>query len=214
MENRSVRSNLGVYAYAAGVIFLGLVGLASGDFATPWQHVQLDPPLRRPLAYLAALIELTAGVALLRRGTARVGAMALTALYSVFMLVWVPGACVESVHSFDARGNVFEQFSLVVAGAVLVASLSPTGSYIARRESLFALLLGVSATFFGIVQIYDIPMTWTPRWIPLSPIFWDYFTTICFFAAAAAIVSGNLGPLASRLLTAEIVGFEILVWIP
>jgi uncharacterized membrane protein YphA (DoxX/SURF4 family) len=35
-----------------------------------------------------------------------------------------------------------------------------------------------------------------------------------FFLAAAAILSGIMAPLASRLLTAEIVSFELLVWIP
>jgi uncharacterized membrane protein YphA (DoxX/SURF4 family) len=210
----SFASNLGIYAYAAGAIFLGLVGLASGDFATPWQHVELVPPFRAPLAYLAALIELAAGLALLWRRTARVAALTLTIVYSMFMLVWVPKALVDSLHNFDARGNVFEQFALVVGGAVLFASLSPVSSSIARREPLFARLLGLSAISFGITQIYDMPMTWTPRWIPPSPIFWDYFTTICFFAAAVAILSGIMAPLASRLLTAEIIGFEILVWIP
>jgi hypothetical protein len=44
--------------------------------------------------------------------------------------------------------------------------------------------------------------------------FCAYATTIGFFLAAAAILSGIMAPLASRLLTAEIVGFELLVWIP
>jgi uncharacterized membrane protein YphA (DoxX/SURF4 family) len=44
--------------------------------------------------------------------------------------------------------------------------------------------------------------------------FWAYVTTIGFFLAAAAILSGIMAPLASRLLTTEIVGFELLVWIP
>jgi hypothetical protein len=44
--------------------------------------------------------------------------------------------------------------------------------------------------------------------------FWAYTTTIGFFLAAAAILSGIMAPLASRLLTAEIVGFELFVWIP
>ena len=214
MQKCSLASNLGIYAYATGAIFLGLVGLASGDFATPWQHVGPNLPFRVPLVYLTASIELTAGLVLLWRRTALAGALTLTLVYSMFTLVWVPKALVDSLHDFDARSSLFEQFALVVGGAVLFASLSPAGSSLARRESLFARLLGLSAISFGITQIYDMPMTWTPKWIPPSPIFWDYFTTIGFFAAAAAILSGIMAPLASRLLTAEIAGFEFPVWIP
>jgi hypothetical protein len=37
---------------------------------------------------------------------------------------------------------------------------------------------------------------------------------VFFLMAAAAILSGVLSGLASRLLTAQILGFEILIWIP
>jgi uncharacterized membrane protein YphA (DoxX/SURF4 family) len=216
MKNRNLASNHGIYAYAGGAIFLGLVGLVSGDFATTWQRVDPSVPFREPLAYLIAFIEFSAGLALLWHRTARVGALTITIVYSVFALLWIPKALVENLHSFDARGNFFEEFSIVVAGGVLFASLSPAGSYIARRESLFARLYGLSAISFGIVHIYDMPglLTWIPKWIPPSQMFWAYATTVGFFLAAAAILSGIMAPLASRLLTAEIVGFEILVWIP
>jgi uncharacterized membrane protein YphA (DoxX/SURF4 family) len=90
------------------------------------------------------------------------------------------------------------------------------GSPVSHRESLFARLYGLSAISFGIVQICDMPglLTWIPKWIPPSQMFWAYATTIGFFCAAAAILSGIMAPLSSRLLTAEIVGFELLVWIP
>jgi uncharacterized membrane protein YphA (DoxX/SURF4 family) len=216
MQTRSLPSNLGIYAYAAGAIFLGLVGLASGDFATPWQRIGPSVSFREPFAYLTALIELAAGLALLARRTARASALTLTVAYSVFTLVWVPKALVDNLRDFDARGNFFEEFSLVVGGAVLFASFSPAGSSIARRESLFARLYGLSAISFGVVHIYDMPglLTWIPKWIPPSQMFWAYVTTIGFFLAATAILTGIMAPLASRLITAEIVGFEILVWIP
>ena len=67
MQSRSPASNLGIYAYAAGAIFLGLLGLASGDFAGSWQSVGPNVPFREPLAYLTAFIELAAGLALLMR---------------------------------------------------------------------------------------------------------------------------------------------------
>jgi len=215
MENRTLTSNLGIYAYAAGAIFLGLLGLATGDFATTWQRVGPNVPFREPLAYFTAFIELAAGLALLWRRTARAGALTLTVVYSVFALVWVP-KILEGLSGYDPTGNFFEEFSLVAAGAVLFARFSPASSPISRRESLFARISGLSAISFGIVHIVDMPglLTWIPSWIPPSQMFWAYATTIGFFLAAAAILTGIMAPLASRLLTAEIVGFEILVWIP
>lgn len=129
--------------------------------------------------------------------------------------MWAP-KYLENVRNFDPLGNFFEQFSLVVAGAVLFASSAPAGSPISRHESLFARLYGLSAISFGIGHIYYMPglLTWIPSWIPPSRIFWAFATTIGFFLAAAAILSGRMAPLASRLVTAEIAGFEILVWIP
>lgn len=215
MLNRNFASNLGNCVYAAGAIFLGVAGLISGDFATQWQRVGPDVPLRMPLAYLTALIELAAGLALLWPRTARYGALTLTVVYSVFALLWLP--MILAGHSgFDPTGNFFEEFSLVAGGAVLFARFSPDASPIARRESLFARLFGLSAISFGIVHIVDMPglAAWVPQWIPPSQIFWCYATTIGFFLAAASILSGILAPLASRLLTVEIVSFEIFVWIP
>jgi len=43
--------------------------------------------------------------------------------------------------------------------------------------------------------------------------FWAYATTIGSFLAATAILSDIMAPLASRLFTAQIISFEILVWI-
>ena len=169
----------------------------------------------KPLAYFTALIEVAAGLALLWRRTARASALLLTALYCVFTLLWVP-KIFENLRNFDPIGNFFEEFSIMAAGAVLYAVFSPTESPISRRESLFARLYALSAISFGIGHIYYMPglLSWIPKWIPPSQMFWAYATTIGFFLAAAAILSGIMAPLASRLITAEIVGFEILVWIP
>ena len=64
-KQRSITSNLGIYVYAGAAIFLGLLGLVSGDFAAAWQNVGPHVPLRVPLAYLTAVIEFAGGIALL-----------------------------------------------------------------------------------------------------------------------------------------------------
>jgi uncharacterized membrane protein YphA (DoxX/SURF4 family) len=215
MQNRSLTSNLGIYIYAGGAIFLGVLGLASGDFATTWQHVGPNLPLRLPLAYLTAMIEFAAGLALLWRRTARAGALTLTVVYSVFTLLWVPKAFVN-LGDYDPIGNVFEEFSLVAAGLVLCAIFSPPDSSIARRQPFFVLLFGICPISFGIVHIVDMPglLGAIPGWLPPARMFWAYATTLGFFGAAVAILTGIMAPLASRLLTAEIVIFELLFWIP
>ncbi len=214
-KQRSIASNLGLYVYSLAAIFLGLLGLFSGDFATTWQNVGPNMPLRVPLAYLTAIIELAGGIALLLPRTARAGALTLTIVYSVFTLIWVPKALVN-LGNYDPIGNVFEEFGLVAAGLVLYAVFSPAGSSVARRRPFFVLLFGICPISFGIVHIIDMPglLGWIPGWLPPTKMFWAYATTIGFFGAAIAILTGIMAPLAARLLTAEIVIFELLVWIP
>ena len=214
-KQRSLTSNLGLYVYAVAAIFLGLLGLVSGDFATSWQNVAPHVPLRVPLAYLTAVIELAGGIALLIPRTARAAAVALTIVYSIFTLIWVPKALVD-LGNFDPIGNVFEEFSLVAAGLVLCAIFSPAASSLARRRPFFVLLFGICPISFGIAHIIDMPglLGWIPGWLPPARMFWAYATTLGFFGAAVAILTGIMAPLAARLLTAEIMIFELLVWIP
>jgi len=67
-----------------------------------------------------------------------------------------------------------------------------------------------------VVHIYDMPgiIAAVPGWIPPSQVFWIWATTIGFFLAAIAFLTGLMAPLASRLLTVEIVSFELFFWIP
>jgi uncharacterized membrane protein YphA (DoxX/SURF4 family) len=214
-KQRSITANLGLYVYAGAAIFLGILGLISGDFAATWQNVGPHVFLRVPLAYVTAIIELAGGIALCLPRTARAGALTLTIVYSIFTLIWVPKALVN-LGNYDPIGNVFEMFSLVAAGLVLCAIFSPAGSFFARRRPFFVLLFGICPISFGIAHIIDMPglLGYIPGWLPPAKMFWAYATTLGFFGAAVAILTGTMAPLAARLLTAEIVIFELLVWIP
>jgi uncharacterized membrane protein YphA (DoxX/SURF4 family) len=219
VKQRSLTANLGLYIYAGAAILLGVLGLMSGDFATPWQSVAPNAPLRVPLAYLTAAIELAGGIALVFPQswprTARNGALILTIVYSVFTLIWLSKSFVN-LGNYDPIGNVFEEFSLVAAGLVLYATFSDADSSAARRRHFFVLLFGICPISFGIVHIIDMPglLNWIPGWLPPTRMFWAYATTLGFFGAAVAILTGIMAPLAARLLTVEIVIFELLVWIP
>jgi hypothetical protein len=211
----SSQSRFGLYALGVGAIVLGLVGFAWADFSTNWQRVPPDVPYREALAYLTAAYELLAGLAILWRRTARVGAALLTLLFSIFTLLWAVQVFATPL-VYDNWGNFFEEFSLVIAGAVLFTSLAPAGSPAAARTALIARLYGICAISFALAHFFYLraAASFVPIWIPPGQMFWAVTTAICFVLAAAAILSGVLAGLASRLLATMITSFEILVWAP
>ncbi len=212
---KTMTSHLGRYFYAGAAIALGLIGLVWSDFATNWQRVALTLPHHTLLADTTALCELAAGVALLWPRSARVGAGALTALYAVFALLWIP-KILEAPKVYDGWGNFFEESSLVISGLVLYSLLTPSGSFWSHKTGVISRLYGICALSFAldhIVSFSAIP-AWVPRWIPPGQIFWAAATTVFFLMAAVSILTGVLAPLASRLLAVMIAGFELFVWLP
>jgi uncharacterized membrane protein YphA (DoxX/SURF4 family) len=212
MDNRKSLSNLGIYVYGACAMVLGLIGLVWGDFAGGWQRVGDHVPLRTPLAYLTGLLEVAGGTAIFFRRSARIGAALLTAIYSIFALLWVPQV-IAAPRVYDGTGNFFEEFSLVVGGFVALAALSPAGSAWARNESRISRVFTLSVISFGIVQVIDLPglSGFIPNWIP-ARVFWSYATTVGLFLAAVSIGIGVMAPLAARLLTVMVIAFD-LCWI-
>jgi uncharacterized membrane protein YphA (DoxX/SURF4 family) len=215
LAERAAISNLGIYVYGLSAIFLGLVGFAFADFAVGWQRVPADVPLRVPLAYLCALCELLAGASLLWRRSARVGAAVLGIIYAIFTLSWLRQA-VAAPRIYDSWGNVFEELSMAIAGAVLVAALAPSDSPWAAKKNLITRVYGICPISFGIVHLVYLrgAATWVPKWLPPGQVFWTVATAIFFFMSAAAILTGILTGLAARLLTVMIVCFEFLIWLP
>jgi uncharacterized membrane protein len=215
MIKRGVASNAGLCVYGASAILLGVVGLVSGDFATNWQRVTPHVPHRAALAFIAAVCELLAGTAVLWRRTAQAGALVLTILYAVFALLWVP-RIFAAPRVYDSWANFFEESSLMIAGAVACTSLARSGSWARRLSRVISRLYGICVVSFGLEHLFYISATasFVPRWIPPGQLFWAYATAIFFLLAAAAILSGILASLASRLLTVMILGFEVLIWLP
>ena len=78
------------------------------------------------------------------------------------------------------------------------------------------LLFGICVVSFTLEQLFYVSATaeFVPKWIPPGQIFWAITTTIALALAAVALLSGRSALLASRLLTAMLVGFGLLVWLP
>lgn len=211
------RSTLGpgIYVFGIGGIVLGLIGLVWGDFSTDWQHIGPKVPFREVLAYITAICELLAGSAMLWRRTARMGAAVLTVFFGIFTLLWVPDIF-KAPGVYDGWGNFFEELSGFLGGLVAFALLSPGDSPWRARAGIISRVYGICPVSFGLVHIISFKpvVEWIPKWIPPGQVFWAVATTVFFFMAAGAILFGILGGLAARLLTAQIVGFEILVWMP
>lgn len=103
-----------------------------------------------------------------------------------------------------------------MAGMVAFAMLSPRGSAWARRAGMICRAYAVPVISFSVVHWLNLRgvATWVPRWLPPGQMFWSVTTAVCFLLAAAAILTGVMAGLATRLLAAMILGFEVLVWAP
>jgi uncharacterized membrane protein YphA (DoxX/SURF4 family) len=211
------RIYLGRHVYGLAAVAFGVITFVWHDFNN-WQQIRAlgSVPHREILADMAAAIEIFGGVAIQWPRTARAGAFALGSIYLVFALLWVPLITAEP-RVFDRWGNFFEQFSLISAALIVYASFGPSDS---KRRGTAArigyLFFGICVVSFTTEQLLYLSGTaaFVPKWIPPGQMFWAIATTIAFALAAIALLSGRSALLASRLLTAMLIGFGLLVWLP
>lgn len=216
MLTRRVSSNLGRRVYGLGAAALGVVGLIWGDFATVWQPVQDWVPHREALAYIAAACLLSAGVAIQWRRSAPAGLLVLAILYFIFALLWLPRV-IGYPQIFATWGGFLEEIALVAAASVVYASLAPRASARAiRTAQAGCLLFGICVLSFGLDHFFALKETagMVPKWIPPGQMLWAVATGVAHLLAGVAILSGVLDVPASRLLTAMLVTFGALVWLP
>jgi uncharacterized membrane protein YhaH (DUF805 family) len=118
---------------------------------------------------------------------------------------------------YDSWGNFFEQFSLV-SGALIVYGLFSPDSSPAKSRAIRTGYIGftICVISFMLEQLFYLSGTasFVPKWIPPGQMFWAVVTTIAFALAALALLSGRMALLASRLLTAMLLGFGLFVWLP
>ncbi len=211
-----IRSDLGRHVYGAAAVAFGVITLVWHDF-NGWQQIRAlgNVPHREILVYIAAAIEIFGGVAIQFRRITRAGGAALGTIYLIFALLWVPHI-VATPKIYDCWGNFFEQFSLVSGAVIVYASVSPNVSRAARLARIGYICFGICVVSFTLEQLFYLSGTagFVPKWIPPGQMFWAITTTIALAFAAIAILTGHSALQASRLLTAMLIGFGLLVWLP
>jgi uncharacterized membrane protein YphA (DoxX/SURF4 family) len=83
-------TRVGVYVLGMATIAGGIMDLVWGDFDSSHQPIQAfgdHIPGREVLAYITAVWMIAGGVAILWRGSARAGALALASIYFIFAAV-------------------------------------------------------------------------------------------------------------------------------
>jgi len=229
---------LGRHLLGLSAVAFGVISFVWHDFGAPWQQIQAfgNVPHHEIVVYFAAAVQIFGGIAIQWRKTARLGALLLGIIYLAFALLWVPRIIAEP-RVYDRYGNFFEQFS-IVSGTLIVYGMCfernglqavrtppESGSPLAAEGThesfpkiahLGYLFFGICVVSFTLEQLFYLSGTasFVPKWIPPGQMFWAAATTIFFAFAAIALLTGRFALLASRLLTAMIIGFQFLIWIP
>ena len=212
-----MKLSVGHYLYGASMIGFGICSLAANDVSNWQQEVTAlgVTAHREILSYIVAAVEILGGLAVLLPRTARVGAAALATLWCIFALMGVPFIFRHPL-VYNEYGNFFEQFSFVAGAMILYACSGPTTDRTSRWGQFGYYSFGVCVISFALEQLFYLTNTASlvPKWIPPGQMFWAIATTIAFGLAALALLTGLMARLASRLNTAMIVGFGLLVWLP
>jgi hypothetical protein len=208
-------SNLGRHLFGVAAFALGVITLVWHDYRDSDQLRNLLTASDGPVfIYAAAVVQLFGGAALQFDRTAKTGATVLGAVYLVFALLYVP-EIVAKPQIYNSWGNLFEHFSLVTGAAIVYARLSSawapeTVSRIGR------MLFGISVASFALEQAFylDPTASLVPKWIPPGQMFWAVTTTVAFALAAVALLTNRMALLGTRLLTAMLLIFGLIVWVP
>lgn len=211
-----MKHSIGSYIFALSAIGFGISNVVWHDFINSDILKAYHVPNLAILAYVVGIVQLVGGAALLLPRTERAGAIALGAVYVFLSLVGLLPV-IRHPLVFNGYGNFFETFSLISAAAILYAwsgLTAPPRAITVARFGYYS--FGIAVISFGLEQAFYFAPTVSlvPKWIPPGQTFWAYATTVAFFLAGIALLTGFMARLASALNTAMLLGFGLLVWVP
>ena len=224
MEIRQMK--VGIWFYGLGTVLTGILNIAWGAFDASHQPIEAlgkNLPGQQILAYVAGILLVAAGLAILWRRSERIGAAASVIAYSIFAALWL-ARYYTGIHALGWRIEVIlgvsfglaQQLMLVAPAAILYTSIVSPDSLLQKRAAIAARwMLGLPPVLFGLFHLAAIRIfaTIVPQWMPFG-IFWAALTGIAFILAGIAICSGIMDVSAARLLALMLLLFEGLVEAP
>ncbi len=207
----------GRYVYGLGIMAIGSLSLAWGDFVNG-QSVPASFPDRTVLAYMAGAFMLIAGAAILWRRTTAWSAPAVAVYFAVIVVMLMNGP--ELIAQYKVYGE-YEALAIQLAialGALIVfaANAGIDAGLAARLIRICQVMFGICALVFGGAHFAYMNLTapLVPKWLPPSQDFWAYATGMGHILAGLAILTGVRARLAAILLTAMYASFQFLIHIP
>ena len=217
---------VGVWFYGFGTALTGILDIAWGTFDAshqPTQSLGKNLPGEHILAYVAGAWLVAAGLAILWRRSAKIGAAASAIAYLSFAALWLP-RYYAGIHALGWRINVLggisfglaQQLMLVAPAAIVYASTASPDSRLQKRAAITARwMLGLPPVIFGLDHLIGIRVfaSIVPHWMSFG-YFWAGLTGVAFLLAGVAICWGIMDVLAARLLAFMLLLFEGFVEIP
>ncbi|HEV2133484.1 MAG TPA: hypothetical protein VGR47_04420 [Terracidiphilus sp.] len=217
---------VGAWFYGLGTALAGILNIAWGALDASHQPIQslgINLPDQHILGYVAGIWLVAAGLGILWRGSAKLGAAASGIAYLIFAALWLP-RYYAGIHALGWRIDVLggisfglaQQFILVAPAAIVYASTASPDTRLQTRAAIAARwMLGLPPVVFGLLHLIGIHVfaSIVPRWIPFGSL-WAVLTGLAFILAGVAICSGIKDILAVRLLALMLLLFEGLVEVP
>ena len=217
---------VGVWFYGLGTVLTGILNIAWAAFDASHQPIQSlgkNLPGQQIMAYVAGILLVAAGLAILFRRSARMGAAASAIAYLTFAALWL-FRYYAGIHALGFRIDVIlgvtfglaQQLMLVAPAALVFASTdSPDSLFEKRAPTAARWVLGLPPVLFGLIHLMGLRVfaAIVPQWMHFG-YFWAGLTGVAFILAGIAICSGIMDVLAARLLALMLLLFEGFVEIP
>jgi uncharacterized membrane protein len=222
METPTTAFSLGRTLFGVATMASGVLQLVTGDFVRLVPKLPTWVPAPSAWAYLAGVVLVAIGLALLSGRRARAAA-SLLGVMVLLMVVFLHAPAMVRNPEIDRPfllgfmwTNPLKALALVGGAAILTGrlpgderALAALARTFARLEPLGAFLLALFLVVCGMQHFAyrDFVTSLVPSWIPV-PEFWTYFTGVALMAGGAGI----LVPKTARL-AATLSAFMIFLWV-